>query len=81
MHGELYAELGGADAGLALMLRKGTRSGTATGRLEGWLDFRHLLGGDTRGVSLYVQAFSGFGDSLIDYDRKIQRVALGVSVR
>jgi hypothetical protein len=63
------------------MLRKGTRSGTGTGRLEGWLDFRHLLGGEARGVSLYLQVFSGFGDSLIDYNREIQRVSLGVTVR
>lgn len=76
--GELYGRWGGRDLGAALMLRHGWRPGTGTWRLDGWWSWNRLTGGSGSTVSLYFQVFSGFGDSLIDYNRKLSRVSLGV---
>ena len=60
-----------------MMLRNQLESGFKRGAVElGWsfpvFDYPYLKG--------YVQYFYGYGESLIDYDRKVNRIGVGISV-
>ncbi|MCP4757592.1 MAG: phospholipase A [Proteobacteria bacterium] len=79
--GELYAVLGRFPTVLTVMLRRGWRKGTETVRLEGRIPIHLLTSGRDTGLDIYLQAFAGYGDSLIDYNRKIRRLAIGLSFR
>ncbi len=79
--GEIYLELGRRPFYLALMLRRGWREGTETFRVEGWIPLHYLFFDKDTGIDLYLQGFSGYGDSLIDYNRKVERFAIGFSFR
>lgn len=77
--GELYATAKGRDGEAALMFRRGWREGTETWRLEASAPLERLFGGPPRPYRLFFQAFSGFGDSLVDYNRRVTRLSLGIA--
>jgi phospholipase A1/A2 len=79
--GEVYLKLGDPLMNLSLMFRRGWKEETETYLVEGLLPIHYLLGLEDMGVDLYVRYFNGFGESLIDYNRRILRFALGVSFR
>lgn len=79
--GEFYAELGPYPAVLSIMLRTGWREGTETIRVDGRLPVHILTGGEDTGIDIFAQVFAGYGDSLIDYNRRITRFSLGVAFR
>jgi len=79
--GEIYLEMGRRPLYLALMLRRGWRDGTETFKIEGWIPLQYLFFDKDKGIDLYLQGFSGYGDSLLDYNRKIERFAIGFSFR
>lgn len=78
--GELYASFGQFPTVLTIMYRRGWLENTDTYRIEGRLPIYHLLGKQDSGYDLYFSYFNGYGDSLTDYNRKISRFALGISV-
>ena len=80
-HAELYLEFGSAPAFISLMVRRGWGKGTETVLIEGRLPFHYLFGGEDNGVDLMVQFFSGYGESLLDYNRKLRKAGIGFSVR
>jgi len=62
---------------LSLMSRNNVESGFKRGAVElGWSfplwNYRYLKG--------YIQYFGGYGESLIDYNRKVSRLGLGVTL-
>jgi phospholipase A1/A2 len=61
---------------LTLTTRKSLQSG-GKGALQ--LDWSHPIK-TTPSLRWYVQGFSGYGDSLIDYNQKIQRLGLGIMI-
>jgi phospholipase A1 len=79
--GELYAVFGRYPAVLTLMLRRGWLDETETYKIEGRLPLDRLFDMDGSGHDIYFQYFNGYGDSLIDYNRRVTRFALGVSFR
>ncbi len=79
--GELYASVGSYPTVLTFMFRRGWKEGTETCRIEARLPIYHIFDMEDSGYDIYLLYFSGYGDSLIDYNRKINRVALGVSFR
>ncbi len=79
--GEFYIELGKSPSILSVMLRQGWRKGTETIQLDGRIPLQILTGGKDQRIDIFVQIFSGYGDTLIDYDRKITRFSVGVAFR
>lgn len=76
-YGEFRAVYGRQGHVFSGMLRNQLESGFDRGALElSWsfpvFDYRYLRG--------YVQYFYGYGESLIDYDRKVNRLGIGISV-
>jgi len=76
-HGEFRAAWQRNRHVYSLMLRNQLESGFDEGAVEvGWsfpiLDYPFLKG--------YLQYFYGYGESLIDYDQKVNRIGLGISV-
>lgn len=76
-HGEFRAVYGRNGHVLSTMLRNQLESGFDRGAVElSWsfpvFDYPYLKG--------YVQYFYGYGESLIDYDRKVNRIGLGISI-
>ncbi len=78
--GEVYIDMGTGPEKISLMLRKGWKSKTETVRLEAFLPFSYI-GIPLKGTDLYFQYFNGYGESLIDYNRRVRRFAIGFSVR
>mgnify|MGYP001827169526 FL=1 len=76
-HGELRVAYGRNGHVFSLMSRNQVESGFDEGALElGWsfpvFDYPYFRG--------YVQYFNGYGESLIDYDKKVNRIGIGISV-
>ncbi|MEE4242522.1 MAG: phospholipase A [Desulfopila sp.] len=76
-HGEMSMAYKYKDHTFSLMSRNNIESGFSEGAVQlGWsfplFDFPYLRG--------YVQYFSGYGESLIDYDRYVNRLGVGVSL-
>lgn len=76
-HGEFRAAWQRKGHVLSMMLRNQLESGFDEGAVElGWsfpvFDYPYLKG--------YLQYFYGYGESLIDYDNKVNRIGLGISM-
>jgi phospholipase A1 len=76
-HGELRLAWGKNGHVLSLMSRNQLESGFDEGAVEiGWsfpvFDYPYLRG--------YVQYFNGYGESLIDYNNKVNRIGIGISL-
>jgi len=76
-HGEFRAVYGHEGHVFSAMLRNQLESGFERGAVElSWsfpvFDYPYLKG--------YVQYFYGYGESLIDYDSKVNRLGIGISV-
>jgi phospholipase A1 len=76
-HGELRASWEKRDNVFSLMLRNQLESGFERGSVElTWsfpvFDYPYLKG--------YLQYFNGYGLSLIDYDRRVNSLGIGISV-
>ncbi len=75
-HGELLAAWGWDQHEISLMLRNQIESDFERGAAElGWsfplFGHSHIKG--------YLQYFYGYGESLIDYDRRVNRIGIGIS--
>jgi phospholipase A1 len=76
-HGEFRAAWSRNGHVYSMMLRNQLESGFEKGAVElGWsipvFDYPYL--------KAYVQYFYGYGESLIDYDRKVNRIGVGISI-
>jgi len=79
--GEFYLELGKSPSSVSIMLRQGWRKGTETIQVDGRMPLQVLTGGTDQRIDFFVQLFSGYGDTLIDYNRKITRCSIGIAFR
>jgi len=80
-NGELFLTFKHGLAGAELMMRQGYLPETTTFSLISSMAISEIFGINDSGTDLYFQAFSGYGDNLSDYNRKIQRVAIGFKFR
>ncbi len=64
---------------LGLTARGSLGRGRGSGRLE-WLRTLGDQGGEKSNLRLHVQLFSGYGDSLVDYNRKRTVFSVGLSL-
>jgi len=76
-HGEIRAAWQRNDHVVTMMIRNQLESGFDKGAVElGWsipiYNYPYL--------KAYVQYFNGYGESLIDYNRKVNRIGVGISV-
>jgi len=76
-HGEFRVAWQRNDHVVTMMLRNQLESGFDKGAVElGWsipvFDYPYL--------KAYVQYFNGYGESLIDYNRKVNRIGVGISL-
>lgn len=76
-HGEVRASYEKRENVFSLMLRNQLESGFERGAVElSWsfpvFDYPYLKG--------YLQYFYGYGESLIDYDQRVNRLGIGISV-
>lgn len=85
-HGELHIgqfSQGAKDAlpyrRVALMLRRGTRAGTATAQLDLDYHLHRVWSVFNEGIYLRVQWFYGYGESLMDYNRLVKKFGIGFS--
>ncbi|WP_163339028.1 phospholipase A [Desulfopila sp. IMCC35008] len=76
-HGELWLNYSQQGHTFSFMARNNLESGFSKGAVElGWsfpiLDYPYLKG--------YIQYFSGYGESLIDYNRYVNRIGVGLQL-
>jgi len=76
-HGELWLAYKHGDQTFSLMTRNNLESGFSRGAVElGWsfplFNYPFVKG--------YVQYFSGYGESLIDYDQYVNRIGIGLQL-
>ena len=75
-HMELRGRLSISDNQVfSIMLRHGKKPGTLTAQM----DYQHQRLDFQPGVFLHFSYFNGYGESLIDYDRRVKRFGLGFS--
>lgn len=79
--GEVYIEFGRDPSFLSIMLRRGWQEETETIRAAGRIPLNLLFRCEDKGIDLFAQVFVGYGDSLIDYNRRVTRFSAGVSFR
>lgn len=79
--GEIYVSSVSGSVSIDAMLRHGWKEGTETIRLDARYPIAAIFGMRDSGIDLHLQYFSGYGDTLLDYNRKITRFAAGVSFR
>ena len=80
-----------AGRGRPQLLRRGDRTGCCSGQLDVGLRLRALnalpvlgrlvIDHVNPGLFLLLHAYSGYGESLIDYDRPVHTVGLGIAFR
>jgi len=76
-HGEFRLAYGRGGHVLSAMIRNQIESGFDRGAVElSWsipvFDYPYL--------KFYLQYFNGYGESLLDYDRKVNRIGIGISI-
>ncbi len=76
-HGELKAQAQGESWRALLKYRQGWNARYQTTQLDLRLPLAFFFGLRAPGVELYLQRFSGYGESLLDYNRKIEKFSLG----
>ncbi len=79
--GELTIDLGTFPKQLSIMVRNGWKRDTKTIRVDARMPLHLLTGLTDRGLDIFIQLFSGYGDTLIDYNRKISRFSAGLAFR
>ena len=79
--GELYLTLGDSLFNLAFTFRRGWKGDTDTYWVDGRMPIHYLFDSEDLGVDFYTRYFCGYGESLIDYNRKVTKFAFGVSFR
>ena len=79
--GELYFNLGTYPRQLSIMVRNGWKRDTETIRVDARMPLHLLTGLTDRGLDVVIQLFSGYGDTLIDYNRKVTRFSAGLAFR
>lgn len=62
-----------------LLTRLTLRHSFSSGKLSGELEMSHPVPLSSN-IFFYLQAFSGYGQSLIDYDKKVNQVGFGLSI-
>jgi phospholipase A1 len=60
-----------------MLLRRGTRDGTETAQIDWDLPIGFL----GSGVAFRMEGFSGYGETLIDYNRRVSRIGVGIVFR
>lgn len=80
-NGELVLQWQGQQLGSNVLLRQGYLPQTLSLQGEATLKLAPWWGGADKGADLFLQAFSGYGDSLLDYNRRIDQVSLGFRLR
>lgn len=78
--GEIRLEFDGFGTHTTLMLRRGWKAGTETAQLDLRIPLSNISAHFDWKHDLYLQAFNGYGDSLNDYNRKVTRAAIGISL-
>lgn len=78
---ELYLDLEQSNFSSHLMFRRGWKAGTETLQLDIRFPIQLVTDQYSGNGAFHIQAFSGYGDSLIDYNRKVTRIAAGISFR
>lgn len=76
----LFAEIGDANG---FQLTGRSRLNLGSGKGSGELELSHPLGpliGRDVNLLLFVQAFTGFGETLLDYDVRVQRLRFGIGI-
>ena len=79
--GEVTIDLAYDPLTLTLMFRHGWREKTETVRIDARWPLSTFWEARESSLELHGQYFSGYGDSLRDYDRKVTRFALGMTLR
>lgn len=79
---ELYLNWEGSWGKSSYMFRRGYQNGTETWQWDHRVSFFQMgLSESWKNTFLHLQWFQGYGESLIDYNRKVNKLALGISFK